>query len=294
VSEGGNPGPYPIEPERLRVFPTEGDLPKDQLNTTIDQHFVPVASVAPAEPGQFDTWKAGLLAELRRVCFRHFPEAIPAARLLDGGSSRIQRMESEDGIQFHLRFRGERREGEPAANVLLVVLNPDEAGGTPDWIAQLERPDQTVVLCEPRGVGATRWTTKNPPNYVERSHVLVGRTVDTGRVWDVIAAAGTLRAEGSERQVQVAGRGAAGIIAAYAAALDDGIAGATVIQPVTTHAESDAPLILNVLRVCDVPDVLGLIAPRRLTLIGAPAGAFPSTRQAYRAAGADSELSLIE
>ena len=82
-----------------------------------------------------------------------------------------------------------------------------EAGKTPDWVGRVAASDQVVVLCEPRGVGATRWTRKNPPNYVERSHVLLGRTVDSGRVWDVIAAA--LEARRRHRRLRVAAARAA-------------------------------------------------------------------------------------
>ena len=48
---------YPIEPERLRVFRTDADIPKDELNTTIDRHFVAVAQVAPPRAGGFEAWK---------------------------------------------------------------------------------------------------------------------------------------------------------------------------------------------------------------------------------------------
>src|SRR5262249_32306493 len=41
----------------------------------------------------------------------------------------------------------------------------------------------------PKGDLASRvnWTQKSPPNYVERAHVLLGRTIDEGRVHDIIA-----------------------------------------------------------------------------------------------------------
>ena len=34
-----------------------------------------------------------------------------------------------------------------------------------------------------------RWTTRNPPNYVERDCFLPGQTPDSGRIWDLAAAA---------------------------------------------------------------------------------------------------------
>jgi dienelactone hydrolase len=303
VSEGSNPGPYPIAPERLRVFPTDADLPADQLNTKVDEHFVPLARPAPPEAGKFDEWKKPLLAELRRVSFGHVVQDIPAAKNLGTTEPSTERMQSEAHVEFRLRYPPKpQRSGEQ--KVLLAVLGEEEAGTTPEWVSDVSQESFQIVLCEPRGIGATRWTRKNGPNYVERSHALLGRTVDAGRVWDVIAAARYLKSDESQLNptrrsegggkakrneqvpVYVAGQGAAGVIAAYAAALDETIAGATVISPPKTHMDSAAPQFLNVLRVCDVPDALGLIAPRPLTLVGVTADDFAATKAAYAAAGA--------
>lgn len=296
VSEGQKPGPYPIPPEQLRVFPTDADIPADQLNTKIDEQFVPVGTVAAPEAGAFDGWKAELRKKLRETSFRYFPESIPAAVKVKDVDAATERLRSEEGIEFVLRVLP--RTGGAAKGILLAVLNGDEAGITPDWVRRVASAEQAVVLCEPRGVGATKWTTKNPPNYVERSHALLGRTVDTGRVWDVIAAARALPSGfpiggGADKlPVHVAGRGAAGVIAAYAVALDDQIAGVTLVSPQTSHMTEGAPQFLNVMRVCDVPDVLGLIAPRPLRVVGADASALARTNAAYSAAGAKERLTF--
>lgn len=290
VSEGGNPGPYPIEPEKLRVFPSDADLPADQVNTKIDESFVPLAQVAAPEPGRFDDWKRPLAAELRRVSFGYFPEVIAPAKKLgetDGGGLRL---ESEPGIEFRIRYAAGKPAG--AKRVLLAVLNEDEAGTMPKWLSGVAAQGQLVVLCEPRGIGATKWTRKNPPNYVERSHALLGRTVDAGRVWDVIAAAKYLAAGDGKPTVIVAGQGAAGVLGGYAAALDERIAGATLVSPPASHMAAGAPQLLNVLRVCDVPDALGLLAPRPLTILASPADDFARTSAAYAAAGSAEKLNI--
>jgi len=290
VSEGGNPGAYPIPPEKLRVFPTDADLPADQLNTKIDEHFTPLAKAAAPAPGKFDVWKQALVAELRRVSFNYFPAAIPAAEKLGDADGHAVRMQSEGGIEFRLRFPSDRTDG--AKSVLLAVLAEEEAGTTPEWLKKVAAHDQLVVLCEPRGIGATKWTRKNPPNYVERSHALLGRTVDAGRVWDVMAAAEFLAAGQGKPAVFVAGRGGAGVLAAYAAALDERIAGAKLVSPPASHMAAEAPALLNVLRVCDVPDALGLIAPRPLAIVGSPADDFSATMAAYATSGATEKLSF--
>lgn len=298
VSEGSRPGPYPISPEKLRVFPTDTDLPKDQLNTTIDEHFVPLASVTAPEVGRFDIWKKPLLAELHRVSFGYYPENIPAAKKLRDVDATTEQVQSEDEIEFHLRYKTSTA-ADGIKSVLLVVLNQDEAGTIPGWVAKVASADQAIAFCEPRGIGDTKWTRKNPPNYVERSHVLLGRTVDAGRVWDVIAAArylpDTARFNNNRAKlpIHIAGSGAAGLIAAYAAVLDERIAGVTLISPPPTHNMNKiAPQFLNVLRVCDVPEALGLIAPRPLRIVDADATAFAKTKSAYSAAASAEQLSF--
>jgi dienelactone hydrolase len=297
VSEGRNPGASPIPPEKLRVFPTDADLPKDQLNTTIDERFVPLGQPGAPAPGRYAEWKKPLLEELRRVSFAYFPQKVGRARKLGDVDAVTERVGSEENIEYRLRFAPEAAAG--AAKRLLVVLNQDEAGTTPAWVKSIAAGGQAVVFCEPRGIGAMQWTKTNPPNYVERSHALLGRTVDEGRVLDVMAAVRYLALESrlasdEIEPVQVAGRGAAGLIAAYAALLDGRVAGVTLLAPPATHMTNSAPTLLNVLRVCDVPVALGLLAPCPLTIIGADPAHFTPTVSAYAAAEAKDRLAFKE
>lgn len=296
VSEGGNPGPYPIPPEKLRVFPTDADLPADQLNTKIDEHFVPLAKVAPPEAGKFEEWKKPLLAELRRVSFGYFPKEIPAATQIKDEDDPFEDcvLQVEGRIRIQLPFHGETFPKDPKS-LLLVVLNEDEVGKLPGWVAKIATEDQTVLCCEPRGIGMTKWTRKNGPNYVERSHALLGGTVDSGRVYDVIAASKYF-SEYFRREprltVHVAGKGPAGLIAAYAAVLTPEISSVTLVSPPASHMDPAAPQFLNVLRVCDVPESLGLLAPRPLRILEAESDRFTATKAAYKSAGAEERLTF--
>jgi dienelactone hydrolase len=307
VTGPDNNARHPIEPERLRVFADDSDIPADELNTTIDQRFVPIASVEPPRRGEYEGWKASLLAELRRVTFRYFPERIPPAKLLEqvqcySAKRRFAAkhepddvwLESEPGIKVRLQLllceaalRCEARavdafkSTEDAKRVLMVVRsdsaeaastlsrrrNADSTVDIPQWIHDVHEPGDHLYVCAPRGVDQTRWTRKNPPNYVERSHVLLGRTVDTGRVWDVIATARYLRGKYNESvPVYVLGEGGSGVLAAYAALWEPDITGVILNKPPLSHMSGEAPQFLNVLRVCDIPDVLGMLAPRALTV----------------------------
>lgn len=283
---------YAIDPVRLRVFPSDSDIPKDELNTTIDRHFVPMARVEPPQQGAFESWKGSLLAELRRVTFRYFPGRIPPAEVLEQNDPRNLCLSSEPGIRLHLKQLEGSASNERPARILVVVRNADSQDDSFDWLDGVRRPGDSVYVCSPRGVGATRWTRKNPPNCVERSHVLLGRTVDTGRVWDIIATARYLHARyDGAISVYVCGRQGAGVLVAYAALWEPEIAGVTAVNPPASHMEPHAPQFLNVLRVCDVPDVLGMLAPRPLAIYE-PTADGEEVARIYSAAGARDKLHI--
>jgi dienelactone hydrolase len=293
ITGSGKDRRYPIPLERLRVFPEDADIPKDELNTTIDQHFVPMAKVQPPAEGEFPKWKAALQAELRRITFGYFPERIPPGKLLAPDAPGQIRLETEPGIRVGVYPAEVLRPGGEVKRVLLVVQNPGSEGLTPQYVHRVCSPGDDVYLCEPRGVGGTRWTRKNPPNYVERSHVLLGRTVDTGRVWDVIATARYLRAQREGKvPVYVVGEGAAGVLAAYAALWEAEIDGAILSKPPLSHMADGAPQFLNVLRVCDVPDVLGMLAPRPLTVYAALGEPLDKVAAIYAAAGSSAKFAV--
>src|SRR4029077_15907519 len=89
----------------------------------------------------------------------------------------------------------------------LIVLNPnDDVTKTPEWAAPVVG-DGSALLVMPRG-SASAWTKKNPPNTIERDFPLLGATVDSGRVWDILTVA--RRRLGTKWKV--AGSGNAGIL----------------------------------------------------------------------------------
>jgi cephalosporin-C deacetylase-like acetyl esterase len=269
----------PLPGKELRVFPEDSDLPKDQINDRIDESFVPRAQVKLPEAGKVDEWKAGLMKPLRERVFRVFPERIPAAKV-GPGDSHIT-WETESGIRVLGAKTGE-------GDYLIVELAPgwDSKPGQVDP-KPLPREYRSGVSFLPRGAGETlAWTRKSPPNYVERAHALLGRTVDEGRVWDICAVARYFK-EQTGRGVPVVGRGQAGILAAYAALFEPAISEVVIVDPPKSHLEG--PYFLGVLRVLDIPDALGLLAPRKLTLI-AKDKAFDRVGQIYKIAGAEKQL----
>ncbi|MBL8797098.1 MAG: hypothetical protein JNM56_24570, partial [Planctomycetia bacterium] len=279
-----------FKPEELRVFPEDKDLPADALNHKIDETFVKRAEVKLPEAGKFDAWKQGLMNELRAKSFRAFPERIPASKetpAAAGGADLLLRT-TEPGIQARITQTHIQFDPKPNAKWVLIDLEP-QPKGLPEWSRSIVRDNDDYAILAPRGIGPTEWTRKSPPNYVERSHALLGRTVDQGRVWDIAAVLRTFDSQNDGAPaLKVIGRGEAGILAAYAALFEPSIKEIVIVDPPNSH--KDGPTFLNVLRVLDIPEALGMLAPRKLTLVNAKDKAFDRTEQIYKLAGAAGKL----
>jgi len=292
-SEVTEPEVPPFPEEELRVFPDE--LPPDEINTKIDESFVPVGRPAlPESPGELAAWQEGLRERLRQFCFGAWPAVPDLAFLGEGGEAGtgpVLGSQPLSGVVVTdppLECRWRSLPGSEGSRVRwLIVLNDGESEESlPAWAQPLVGED-SVVLFSPRGVGAGAWS-EEPPYYVRRSLALLGQTVDSGRVWDVWAFAERLAAADEAGTWQVAGRGQAGLIGAYAALFTPALQRITVVEPPASHREG--PIFLNVLRVLDIPVALGLLAPRPLTVCGADPAAFPETVRLYQLAGAAGEL----
>ncbi len=252
-----------IPPADLRVFKEDKDVPADCLNTKIDESFNAIAQVELPKAGDFEAWRKARLDRLRETCFRAWPAPGSPAGEAELKAGAAQRCDPPDAD----------------ASAWRIVLNPDEPlNARPAWADPIVSRE-SACLVQTRGSGPSAWTRKNPPNTIERSMALLGTTADAGRVWDVVAVGRGRRA---------LGRGQAGILAAYAALLDPSIESVTIVDPPISHRTG--PHFLGVLKVCDIPEALGMLAPRPLTLINAKDPAFDRTAELYRLAGAADKL----
>ncbi len=322
-SEVAEPPLPPFAGKELRVFPEDSDLPKDSLNAKIDESFVDLAKpTTPKNKDEYSAWSKRLRGELLNRIFRDWPDEIPAAEVReelpdgrvilrtdsevfvvaaqfpragdvnppsDGATN--SKLKREASTQLVGLTSSARQVEDKPKRLWLVVLNADEPEGKlPAWTKGVLPEGQPVTVLSPRGSGEfSAWTRKNPPNYVERAHALLGRTVDAGRVWDVQATARWLHeAEGNELSVGVLGKGQAGVLGTYAALFETCIAEVTLVDPPSTHR--DGPHFLGVMKVLDVPDALGLLAPRHVTLVNAKDAAFARAVSAYTAAGYEGRI----
>ncbi len=63
-----------------------------------------------------------------------------------------------------------------------------------------------------------------------------------------------------------------------------------MVDPPASHMDSAAPPLLNILRVCDVPEMLGMLAPRRLQLANGDTALTRKVRDLFAAAGVEERL----
>lgn len=279
-----------IEGKELRVFPEDADLPKDQINDRVDEVFVPKAEVRlPEKKEEFAAWKAGLVKRLREQAFRGLLPVDLDGNLKEGEVAKSS-IVTKSGLD--VGWFGHVKPYFTNGLTTVVVLNPDDDpyAGVEKWIDQY--PNGGMFTMYPRGGGMCRWVQKNPPNTVERSMALLGQTVDSGRVWDVVSAGGSIL---SQWELRLMGRKQAGVIAAMAVHLHPpqekkwSVQEVVLIDPPTSFR--DGPHFLNVERVIDLPTALGLLAPDvKLTLINAKDKAFDKTAAIYKLAGAEGKF----
>ncbi len=297
VSESGNAKVYPIALESLRVFPTDDDFPADRRNAEIDRSFVAMAEPGVPTAETFDNWKATLVKPLARIVRteREPTTAAPLVSETDGKTVELS-IETEPGLRIPLELLRGSGQGKDEGRVFLIVTKDDGAMDN-DLNAHVEQAagaGEPIFRIVPRGGGRTRWTQKNPPNYVDRAHLLLGDTTDAGRVRDVIAAAQNLAVhDGHRRTVVLVGEGASGVLAAVAAVLEpSSIGGVIALKPPSSLMDEGAPVLLNALRSLDVTEILGLTAPRPLTIQGGGTSLRERLRTIYGVAGAAEALEL--
>ncbi|QDT53140.1 Alpha/beta hydrolase family protein [Caulifigura coniformis] len=278
-----------FQPEELRVF---DQLPKDEINTRIDEVFVPLAAT-PAVPAGKEEWTS-LASRLREglddKVFRGWPDHEPTAAELEvklvsestRNGMRIEKYEFTSQLPYRLPLwvvsHGEQKgpatvipvddQGWPALQAWLGEMFPVlgmMGSGTANaalaqrWKGLLEAPGSTLVFSAPRGIGPTEWTrTPLPRAHLRRRFALLGQTDDGMRTWDVRCALKAARSLGGlqGRPVRLLGTGDASVWTLYASLYEPPTEGVTLAGLPSTHAEG--PTLLNVLRVLDVPVAVAL------------------------------------
>lgn len=280
---------YTNEPgETLVAFP--GGPPADAANHRVHETFLPTPAFRRYR--RLPDWEKRR-AELMRALRERVFAAVPAEGPLD------IREGAREGDSY---FRELRFLSEPGVEIRALVNRPKEApvslpallyvaseGDDADYFERLfrqARPEPRVIRMAvfPRGTGEKPWP-RGLWLDMYRNAMHTGQTVDSLRLRDVLRALAALREDRGvdPARVTLAGSGASGILALYAAILDPQVHQALLLRPPSSHTEG--PYFLDILRHVDIPEAAALLAPRRLNFYSRMPPAFEPAREIYRLYG---------
>ncbi len=270
-------------PEQLRVF---DKLPEDQVNTKIEETFVPKAAplAPPVSAAEAKQRQLECLAALRAKVFAGWPDerraANPAlARHTTESGVRLERyvVDSQPDVTLPLLVLHDPKVKRPE-HVLLTVLDAQSwtnsaakqlwlGGATTEAMAGLRQEMRARKLAlaffAPRGVDPSRLLSDpKKADQIRRRYMLLGQTLDGMRVWDIRCAAQALKAlpEFKQTPLHVRAQGQMAVNAAYAALFQPEIAKLVVADVPASHAEG--PDYLNVLKVWDLPQLWAALGER--------------------------------
>jgi cephalosporin-C deacetylase-like acetyl esterase len=284
------------KPENLSVF--AGKPPAEALNFRV--HELLTAAPPRREYQTSEAWrsrKLELMDKLRASVFRSLPKTSPDLEIavsaaLPNSPFREIMFSPDQGIRLRALYRGPSAESTAAwPAVLYVASDGEDDESIRRTLTQLLGEEKALLIVFPRGVGEIPW---NKVTYRDmlRNAMHVGHTVDSMRLWDVLQSLELLKRQDRVdlRRITILGRSNSGILALYAAILDESIAQVMLIDPPVSHRQG--PIFLNILRYTDLPETAALLAPRRLVFYGRIPEEYYTTQTLYRLLGVPEHLSL--
>ena len=282
----------PVPPEELAVF--GGKPPADALNYRVHELFAPPHRIqAPSTLAEWQSRRSELLTALRERVFMAFP-AEPLPLNVRSGSMPAPKgyealaFDSEEGVTVEALLRLPEQPSGPA--LVWIASDGEDMDAMSRILRQVSGSRTTpLLIVGPRGVGEVGWP-KTVWKDMLRNTMHLGRSVDSMRLWDVLRAVEVLRQKAPGAEIALAGDGVSGALGVYAAALDERVAQAILLNAPTTHLEG--PIFLDILRHTDLPEAAALLAPRRLTFYGKAPRAYSTTQGVYSLYGKSAHMAL--
>ncbi|MFW6107475.1 MAG: acetylxylan esterase [bacterium] len=253
---------------------------------------LPPPAEALASRGEAETWQDELRGRLRELLRCAASSGAPKAEQHGAffrGEMGVERLafQSERGITIPALLFVPQKEGQWPGIVYVHEEGKEAEAGADGTAHMLASEGNAVLAIDVRGVGESvaggdvqpdyRFAGRDGYHFYQYGmlgHTLVGR-----RVHDVLRSLALLagRPEVDEEELSVVGEGYGGLLALFAAALDERIATAVCCRAllsyrvVATHEYHDyhpRSFVPGILETCDLPHVAAAVAPRRLVLAG--------------------------
>lgn len=284
-----------FEPEQLKVF---DELPADEINTKIQDSFVPVAA-KPKVPKSNAKWtkqRKAWMKALEKKSFRGWPKQAQSGPLniqrvfsVKRGGIQLSAYDftSQPNVCLRLYLAHSDARNKPKA----VTLNVLDDKGWKKWLAgmrigfenelsdlKLPKPDKNAfrdiqemleildyagAYMAPRGIGPDAWNDDERKQVqIRRRFMLLGQTADSMRVWDVRRAIQALRTIDTvgEAPVSLQAKDKMAGIALYASLFEPDITSLDLVNLPITHL--NGPTFLNVMRYLDMPQAVAMAAER--------------------------------
>jgi hypothetical protein len=130
--------------------------------------------------------------------------------------------------------------------------------------SRLQTDDAALAWLPPRGIGPTAWSGNEKKRIqIRRRFMLIGQTLDGMRVWDIRRSVQALGAVGGgSAPVWLEAEGGMAANALLAGLFESGVGGLSLARLPAGYRT--APDYLNLARVADLPQILGMVASERI------------------------------
>jgi hypothetical protein len=225
---------------------------------------------------------------LREKVFRAFPKnRVPFETWKARYSMWTEKYADSFNVEFtteeSIRVHGQLfvpRDGKTRHPALIYVKGSDDIVFSVDFDNLLSAfPNHVVLVLNPRAVDYPM--NVNRMSITKMTIALLGGTLESMQLWDILRSVDYLVEEEklSLSSISVYGRKQMGALALHAGALDSRISRVILDDPPASHWQE--PALLNVLRITDLPEVAGMIAPREIVSLTPLPDAYRYTAAIY-------------
>jgi len=257
----------------------------ENINDRVYEVLLPAEQ--PGRPADRQAWEARrveLMKKLRQFVLRNMPTALAPVKIYpDAGEGYL--LETEPGIRIGM-ISHVPGSASKIKSAVIYIASPGETWRKKAWSFMKPFPLQEKATSKhmvyPRGIGARIWDDNTVEKY-SRDALVLGRSLDDMRLCDILSAIEAVATDPAFtncEELTLVGKGASGVLGAYAAMLDKRVTRVILHSPPATHL--DGPHFLNVLRFTDLPETLAMLAPRcELVFLTHEIEEFGLTREVY-------------
>lgn len=284
-----------FEPEQLKVF---AQLPEDQINTRIDETFVPVAPAVEKVLKNTSFTEAATQWEktLREKVFAGWPEEMISPAMAPVSEQKnsfaeISLRDLQTDANTHLplfRIKPLTENGKPTQIIPLNDQNwpwwKDRLGaafpGGEFWpeaqanemlAADLQQKFSTageIILVPMRGAGPAAFSADEKAfTQIRRRYYLLGQTLESMQTLDLIQALNAVM-KWRQNPMEIHAEGEAGVQMIYASLFAKDHVPVHIYNPPVSHSEG--PCYLNVMKYLDIPAAILMASQKQKVIIHSP------------------------